>query len=168
MSLHGAAPRSYCPSGKVRYATESDAITGLLRVRKERVRTNDPHDHESRIYPCAKCQGWHLTSNPMLHPEDLTPEAPQKTGEPWQQYAKRLEKRIAEQRAQLLSLHALGHGGSNKDSRRRISALTVALGRMTERWENECRNREALVEKVDALIAYQQPIRRPRWLRRVA
>jgi hypothetical protein len=151
-----------CASGKQRYKSESVAIGALISVRKKRIETRDPLEHESRIYPCDRCNGWHLTSNPVVHPEDFTPEAPQHTGESWQSYARRLERRIAEQRAQLLSLHALGHGGTNRQSRKRISTLTVALGRMTERWENERRNREALVDRIEA-----QP-RQRRWLRRAS
>ena len=155
-----------CVSGKVRYDSEARAIDGLLRVRKRRIETADPLEHESRIYPCVKCAGWHLTSKPMVHPEDFTPEHEQWNGESVESYIKRLERRIKEQRAQLLSLHALGHGGDNRQARKRISALTVALGRMTERWENERRDRKALVEKLREAEASRRLNRR--WLRRIA
>lgn len=153
-----------CPSGKIRHRSEAIAIEALIRVRKHRIEINDPADHESHIYPCRQCDGWHLSSKAVVHPEDFTAEHPQRTGETWPEYAKRLERRIAAQRAQLLSLHALGHGGSNRQSRKRIESLIVALGRMTERWENERRNREALVMRVEELES--RPKRR--WLRRVA
>lgn len=138
-----------CNTGKVRYDTEAAALAALVRVRGYRLEHPDGKDAETHFYVCRVCEGWHLSSNPVAgHGSDFMPEHSLRTGETWENYAHRLERRIKEQRAQLLSLQALGHGASNRDSRRRIQSLVVALGAMTERWEAEVRNREALVERI--------------------
>lgn len=145
--------RRKCSTGKVRHATEAVALEALARVRRDRIATGDPDPPESRIYICARCNGWHLTSTDLSY-RDLEPIRERSDGEAWEAYAKRLERRIAEQRAQILSLLALGHGAAhNRASRKRVEALTVALGHMTERWENERRNREEVVRQIDALRA---------------
>lgn len=137
-----------CRTGKVEYPTESSALEGLRRVRKKRIENPDGQDPESGIYPCDHGDHWHLTSS-EIHLNDITSERERRDGETWENYAGRLEKRIAEQRSQILSLHALGHGASNnRSSRKRINALVIALGRMTENWENERRSRIALTEKL--------------------
>lgn len=133
-----------CPSGKRRYGSEADALDALVRVRKVRVETADPDPPEQAIYRCSECPGWHLTSK-GLHPDDLDPERERRGQESWQSYARRLEKRVAAQRAQLLSLHTLGYGTTNKQNRKRTAALVAALGRMTERWERERAHRMELV-----------------------
>jgi hypothetical protein len=134
-----------CGSGKVRHPSEARALEALVRVRGQRIASGDPAMPENRIYVCDRCDGWHLTSR-ELHPEDLTPERDRHPSEGWEGYAKRLEKRIASQRAEIMSLHTLGHGAGNRESRKRISSLVIALGRMTERWEIERRHREHLVQ----------------------
>lgn len=148
MRVSDNAPRSraavVCGTGKKRYATESAALDALIRVRKLRQANPDGRDPENRIYFCS-CKGWHLTSGEMGR-EDFSPVKERGDGEPWESYARRLERRIAEQRAHLLSLHALGHGASNREGRKRIASLLRALGRMTERWESERSQRQALVE----------------------
>lgn len=139
-----------CRTGKIRHPSETGALEALVRVRKERFASDDGRLPESRIYLCRDCGGWHLTSTD-LHPSDLEPVRERKDGEPWEIYAKRLERRVAEQRTHIVSLHALGAGATNRAMRRRVPALLVALGRMTERWDNERRNREELVRQLDEL-----------------
>jgi len=138
-----------CPSKKYRYLTEAVALEGLARVRRDRLndadRTRPP---ECRIYFCDRCEGWHLTSN-EAHPEDFNTEPARRDQEDWQVYARRLEKRIASQRAEILSLHQIGHGLSNKNTRRRMETLVIALGRATERFERERRDRINLVRLLD-------------------
>ena len=141
-----------CPSGKKRYASESDALGGLMGVRKARAAAGHAEPPECRIYWCERCIGWHLTST-ELNGLELKPVRARMTDETWEKYAKRLERRIAEQRAQILSLVALGHGASNREARKRTANLVVALGRMTERWEIERQHREALVRQVEELRA---------------
>lgn len=143
-----AEPR--CKTGKHRYLSESQALEALIRVRKIRVRQGDPRQHENHIYPCRECDGWHLSSTPVLLASDLRTEREQWPTETIEAYARRLERRIAEQRAQILSMLAVGHGGNNRQARKRIEILTVALGRMTAMWEEERRNREALVRRLAA------------------
>lgn len=152
-------PEDSCPSGKTRHPTEAAAIAALIRVRKHRVKTNDPRPHESHLYACDRCDGWHLSSTPMLLARELIPERPQLPNEAQALYVRRLERRIAEQRSQILSLLATGNSASNRETRRRIAGLTAALARVTELWQQECRNREALVERLAAA-------ERPRWWRR--
>lgn len=155
-----------CPSGKVRYAFESHALEGLARVRAARRRTADPHAPECRIYFCDRCEGWHLTSREG-HPEEFSSEPERHDKETWAEYAQRLEKRIARQRSEILSLHQLGHGLSNKATRRRIETLVIALGRTTERYERERRHRIAVVELLEGRCACWW-CRLRRWMREVA
>lgn len=139
-----------CPSGKARHATEAAAIEALIRVRKKRARAGEQRPHESHLYPCERCEGWHLSSNVMLMTRELLPEKPQLPNEETRLYVRRLENRIAEQRSQILSLLATGNSASNRETRRRIAGLSAALARVTELWQQECRNREALVERLQA------------------
>lgn len=134
-----------CATGKLRYGTETEALTALTRTREARVRTADPHPPENRIYKCPQCDGWHLTSK-ALSSLDLVEPGPKADGEPWDEYAHRLERRVAAQRAQIVSLLAVGHGGTNRELRKRFPALLTALGQITERWQAERRNRENLVD----------------------
>lgn len=143
------AQKNPCRTGKIEYATESAALEGLRRVRKKRIKNLDEQDHECAIYLCDHGHHWHLTSN-EIRGEDVTSERERSDGETWESYAKRLERRVAEQRSQILSLHALGHGASNnRQARKRINALVIALGHMTERWEAERANRIRLVQLLE-------------------
>lgn len=137
--------RLQCGSRKFRYATESDAIDGLMRVRTERIASGASRPPENRLYFCERCGGWHLTSKD-LHPHDLEGVRERGGGESWEEYAKRLERKIAAQRGELVSLLALGHGGGNRELRKRIPALLIALAQITERWQSERQNRQALTE----------------------
>jgi hypothetical protein len=75
-------------------------------------------------------------------------------GESWEDYARRLERRIKEQRDQLESLNQIHSAcGNNRADRKRINNLRFALGKMTERWEKERTNREALVKTVETFRA---------------
>lgn len=154
-----------CSSGKRVYATAEIAADALVRVRHDRALRPDGREPEERIYECPLCERWHLSSSPRRDLGfDLVPFELRKDGESWESYAGRLEKRIKAQRDQLLSLHALGKGTlTNKQTRRRIEALVVALGQMTERWEKERRDRMALVVALEEARS-----RRPRFLRRRA
>lgn len=146
-------PKRGCRTGKVEYPSESAALEGLRNVREKRLKNPDEHNPECSIYPCEHGPHWHLTSN-EVRGDDFTSEKEKSDGETWENYAVRLERRIAEQRSQILSLHALGHGASNnRQARKRINALVIALGHMTERWEGERRSRIALTEK----LQNQQP-----------
>ena len=151
-----------CSTGKFRYATEADAIEGLVRVRRERVasRLRDTRPHESHLYPCDRCTGWHLSSSPIFMSGDLIPDQPRRGREPLEMYARRLENRVAEQRSQIMSLLATGNGATNRETRKRIGALTVALGRVTELWQEERGNREALVARLSKI----ESTPRRRWL----
>lgn len=140
-----ARSRYTCGSGKVRYPSEPEALDAMMRVRKERVRNGETRTPENRIYYCEQCEGWHLSSR-ELHPLDLAQMRERGDGEPWDVYAKRLERKIADQRSQIVSLLALGHAGSNRDLRKRVPTLLTALGQMTERWQGERRTRENLTE----------------------
>jgi hypothetical protein len=44
-----------CPTGKLGYA---DRETAAFEARRLRL----------RVYPCSKCQGWHLSSKPRIRP----------------------------------------------------------------------------------------------------
>ena len=139
------APRPRgCPTQKVRYKAESEALVALIRVRDHRAEISDPAAPENRVYRCDACDGWHLSSKP-LHPQDIATVRERADGEPWQSYSRRLERKIEQQRTQIVSLLAIGHGGSNRELRKRVPALLAALAEMTERWHGERRNREALV-----------------------
>ena len=149
-----------CGTGKHRYATEADAIEGLVRVRRERVTTADPRSHESHLYPCDRCEGWHLSSTSVRLDPALPSDIEKRNGEPVEMHIRRLQNRIKEQRAQILSLLATGNGATNRESRKRIASLTMSLARVTELWQEERRNREALVERIQKLE------HRPRWFSR--
>lgn len=58
-------------------------------------------------------------------------------GESWEDYAKRLERRIKEQRDLNKHLVELGKDGGNRVDRKRIARLEAALGQMTLRWEDQ-------------------------------
>jgi hypothetical protein len=146
-----------CSTGKHRYSSESDAIEGLLRVRKERVLIQDPRSHESHLYPCDRCGGWHLSSSAVRFPAELTDDLEKRNGEPVEMHLRRLQNRIKEQRAQILSMLAVGNGATNRESRKRIASLTMSLAKVTELWQEERRNREALVER---LAKVERPKRR--------
>lgn len=50
---------SYCAkTGKVRYNTYDDAHADLIKIKK----TPGTNKKPVRIYPCAMCEGYHLTS----------------------------------------------------------------------------------------------------------
>lgn len=136
-----------CTTQKRRYGSESQALAALISVRGDRLRAGETQDFETRIYPCWACQGWHLTSQ-VVSRNDLVPARDRYHTEDVRAYVTRLERRIAEQRTHLLSIHALGHGGNNRQARARIASLTLALAHMTELWDKERRNREALVEQL--------------------
>jgi hypothetical protein len=136
-----------CPSGKLRYPSEALALEGLSTVRERRHGADRPP--ECRIYFCDRCEGWHLTSA-EIHPRAFVPEREKADDEEWSVYAKRLERRIAAQRSEILSLHQLGFGLSNKNTRRRIETLVIALGHATERYERERRDRIGLTRRLEA------------------
>lgn len=142
-------PRSKdCRCGKYGYETESDALEGLRRVRNDRRKAGDQAPWECRVYKCREGEAWHLTSNDTLHLGDVAPLR-QGGGEPIEAYVKRLEKRIAQQRSEILSLHALGAGlSTNRATRQRIAGQTATIARLTELWQQEVRNREALVARL--------------------
>lgn len=137
--------RVQCVTGKRRYPSEASALESLMRVREERIGSGEERIPENRIYFCDRCNGWHLSSR-ELHPADLQEVKEKGDGETWHQYARRLEKKIAAQRSQLVSLLALGHGAGNRENRKRIPALLIALGRQSERANAERQHRIALVE----------------------
>lgn len=146
--LRGRPPdRVRCVTRKERYETESEALEALVRVRKERLATEDPKPPEARIYRCERCKGWHLTSN-ETSPDEFKNEPDRYPDETWEIYAKRLEKRIAAQRSEIVSLHAIGQGVGRKNARRRIETLVIAVGRATERYEWERKQRIDLVRKL--------------------
>lgn len=137
-----------CSSHKRPYYSEHQALKALVQVRRKRWMEGD-ETPESRAYKCDECDQYHLTSQPIVQHQDFRPSPARSENEPLEQYARRLERRIAEQRTQLMSLHAIGHGGTNKETRRRIQSLTVALAEVTELWQQEKRNREALVKRLN-------------------
>jgi hypothetical protein len=143
----------HCPTGKKRHPSESGALDALMRVRKERLASGEARLPENRIYPCDRCGGWHLSST-ALHPEDLATPRERGDGEPWEEYAGRLEKKIAAQRAEIVSLLALGHGGTNREMRKRVPALLTALAQTSERWHSERQNRENLL----AILRAKHPL----------
>jgi len=72
--------------------------------------------------------------------------------ESWEQYAKRLECRIKEQRDHIISLQELRKPG-DKVARKKLETTERALGKMTRRWQNEVDNRDALLNDRDRLAA---------------
>lgn len=140
-------------SAKIRHPTESDALAALMRVREERITNREDRVPENRIYFCDDCEGWHLSSR-ELDPYLLNTVPPRGDGEPWDVYTRRLEKKIATQRSEITSLLALGHGGGNRELRKRIPALLKALARTSERCEAERIHRENLV----AILQQRHPL----------
>lgn len=69
-------------------------------------------------------------------------------GQTWEEYAKSLEHRIAQQRAEILSLTTLRNNTGDKAARRQIEQLRIALAKMTVRWENDRAAKFALIEKL--------------------
>lgn len=132
-----------CPTGKVRYANDVEAAIALERVREARAARPDDSPPERIFYPCGHCNGWHLSSRP---PELDPPPAAKADGETWEEYAHRLEQRIKKQRDHLDELNALRADAGNRHERKRIAHLQAALGRMTERWDEERQARLGLVE----------------------
>lgn len=61
---HGSKPikgvRGECRSGKLRFALRVDAENALSRA----MRKGSPRRAEVRVYPCPRCDGYHLTSIP--------------------------------------------------------------------------------------------------------
>lgn len=52
-----------CTSGKIRYATESEARNARYEmVERWREEGQRRHKHPTRAYCCDVCHGWHLTS----------------------------------------------------------------------------------------------------------
>lgn len=137
-----------CVTGKVRYADDEQAAIALDRVREARLARPDGRPAEWQFYACEHCDGWHLSSRWPDPGPDLEPRV---DGEPWPDYAKRLERRIKEQRDHITQLHELRGYAANRYSRKKIDGLVAALGRMTARWEHERTNREALAGKLRAL-----------------
>lgn len=130
-----------CASKKVRYETDLDAAIALRRVRAVRSARPDGLPEECAFYECTFCQGWHLTSQPQ--PVILEPFA-RDDGETWESYARRLERRVKEQRDQLVDLQTLRRELGNRQTRRQIERLESALGKMTYRWEWERDRRKGL------------------------
>ena len=59
-------PDRSCDSGKIRYRDHAAAVSALHSAATARhfaeLAGNDTRRRESRIYGCAMCQGFHLTS----------------------------------------------------------------------------------------------------------
>lgn len=132
-----------CVTEKVRYADDVQAAIALERVRATRLERPDDQPPERIFYECRHCSGWHLSSRP---PEIEPPPAAKADGETWEEYAHRLERRIKAQRDHIAEVNVLRADAANRAERKRIDHLRYALGRMTERWERERRDRVALVE----------------------
>lgn len=155
MAVSGDGPHyidnstGYCVTGKVRYADDIQASIALERVRLVRARKVEDKPPERTFYECPHCDGgWHLTSKPpALDP----PPAEKADGETWEEYAHRLERRIKMQRDTLEQINLLRADAGNRAERKRIDRLTVALGRMTERWEKEKEDKRGLIAKLDEL-----------------
>lgn len=80
---------------------------------------------------------------------ELDPPPPAKgDGETWEEYAHRLERRIKEQRDQIAAINALRADAGNRAERKRIDHLRWSLGRMTERWEKEKRDRLGILKHI--------------------
>jgi len=58
-----------CETGKLRYADAADAQDGISAMAYKAARGEaKPRDY-TRAYECHICDGWHLTSHPLLaHP----------------------------------------------------------------------------------------------------
>lgn len=69
-------------------------------------------------------------------------------GESWEDYARRLERRVKQQREHINALQTIHSGKGNKADRKRLRALEATLGSMTLRWE---RQREATHALADLL-----------------
>lgn len=133
-----------CPTGKVRYATKTDAREALSEVQVLRLEKPTEFPPERDVHFCRfGCEGWHLTSRP---PELPPEEGPMVPGETWEDYAHRLERRIKSQRDHIGSLNALRADAGNRTERKRMEKLRMALGEMTERWYSERVARLAMVE----------------------
>ncbi len=50
--------------GKVRFRDELDGKIALMKAQRARDRRGDPVV-EKRVYPCRRCHGYHLTSQPL-------------------------------------------------------------------------------------------------------
>lgn len=131
-----------CPTGKVRYPDEEKAAAALERVRGRRARRPDEFPPERIFYFCRHCQGWHLSSKP---PDLKLSEVPKQDGETWEEYAHRLERRVKEQRELLAHVNEMRSDAGNRHERKRITHLTYALGEMAARFEEERRNKHALL-----------------------
>ena len=132
-----------CTTGKVRYADDVQASIALERVRAARLERPDDQPPERIFYACRYCDGWHLTSRaPDLDP----PPPPRGSGETWEEYAHRLERRIKEQRDHIAAINELRADAANRAERKRIDHLRYSLGLMTERWEAERVARLGLVD----------------------
>jgi hypothetical protein len=58
-----AAPRQDgCPSGKVPFRSEREALLTLLRMWQQAGQEGNPLRRERRTYHCERCAYWHLTS----------------------------------------------------------------------------------------------------------
>lgn len=55
--------REGCPSGKIRYHDERTARAELVSTVIAR-NAGKVKRHETRVYECPLCEGWHLTSRP--------------------------------------------------------------------------------------------------------
>ena len=59
-----------CSSGKVRYRDKSEGIEILKRLQnlatQQEWRYGQTSRQECRVYECGNCQGYHLTSMPLL------------------------------------------------------------------------------------------------------
>lgn len=72
-------------------------------------------------------------------------------GESWEDYARRLERRIKDQRDHIKSLAALHKGNGNRADRKKVASLRSALATITEKWSREREARIALVRTARAL-----------------
>jgi hypothetical protein len=57
-----------CATGKIRYGDRSDARASGIHARQHRKYrgTDDPDRFECGLYQCKRCDGWHVTSNPLV------------------------------------------------------------------------------------------------------
>lgn len=136
-----------CVTGKVRYADAETAAAALERVRAARAERPDGRPPERQFYACVRCEGWHLSSKPPRLDFDAVVRD---DGESWEAYAGRLERRIKGQRDHLEAINELRADAGNRQERKRIATLQLALGRITERWHVEREARIGLVAAVKA------------------
>lgn len=63
--VHALPGKGKCPTGKVRFRTEHDALIVLAEAKMRAALHNSKRRREERHYLCPHCSGWHLTSTPL-------------------------------------------------------------------------------------------------------